>query len=282
MRITDRSAVLRTGSIVERGQAALGWHPWVWAHGARLCYRDRGGHDPEVPPFHDCGMHYVDVARWLRASACGATDPGWVQVHGTFANGVVFDITQGFIYGHLSKEQPHNCYLGAIGTKGCSAYRHDFSGATVERYSVHQTWQKTAPFKDKKLDLMVDVFARLILAGKNLGFQQARDSGVASEVSWTVLNDAIANVPPVRGTHEEMQQMLQHRRKMVKGFGLPVKNFRLVDTPRFQSNYRSVPVRALTIPPRTRPTGTQCHFRPNPVPACRHGNCPAQEYPTAA
>lgn len=22
------------------------------------------GHDPEGPPFHDCGMHYVDVARW--------------------------------------------------------------------------------------------------------------------------------------------------------------------------------------------------------------------------
>ena len=27
-------------------------------------------------------------------------DPWWVQCHGTFQNGVVFDITQGFVYGH--------------------------------------------------------------------------------------------------------------------------------------------------------------------------------------
>ena len=26
------------------------------------------GHAPEGPPFHDCGMHYVDVARWYAKS----------------------------------------------------------------------------------------------------------------------------------------------------------------------------------------------------------------------
>jgi myo-inositol 2-dehydrogenase/D-chiro-inositol 1-dehydrogenase len=26
------------------------------------------GHGPEGPPFHDCGMHYVDVARWYAGS----------------------------------------------------------------------------------------------------------------------------------------------------------------------------------------------------------------------
>lgn len=39
----------------------------------------------------------------------GYKDPWWVKAHGTFANGAVFDITQGFIYGHLAKRQPHNC-----------------------------------------------------------------------------------------------------------------------------------------------------------------------------
>ena len=87
------------------------------------------GHDPEGPPFHDCGMHYVDVARWYAKSeyqtwhAQGIRmwdykDPWWVQAHGTFANGVVFDITQGFVYGHLAKDKTHNCYVDAIGTKG--------------------------------------------------------------------------------------------------------------------------------------------------------------------
>jgi len=205
----------------------------------RICHMTPGhmpmeGHDPEGPPFHDCGMHYVDVARWYAQSEYqtwhaqglrmwGHKDPWWVQAHGTFANGVVFDITQGFIYGHLAKEQPHNCYVDAIGTKGVARMRHDFAQATVELYGVHETVHKTAPFNDKKLDVMVDVFGRSILAGKNLGFPQARDSVIASEVSWAMLNDAVANVPPVRGTAEQMQQILEHRRQMVNGFGLPVK-----------------------------------------------------------
>jgi myo-inositol 2-dehydrogenase/D-chiro-inositol 1-dehydrogenase len=88
-------------------------------------------------------MHYVDVARWYANNeyktwhAQGIRmwdykDPWWVQVHGTFANGIVFDLTQVFVYGHLAKQQPHNCYLDAIGTKGVARMRHDFSTATVE------------------------------------------------------------------------------------------------------------------------------------------------------
>jgi len=205
----------------------------------RVCHMTPGhmpleGHDPEGPPFHDCGMHYVDVARWYANSeyktwhAQGLRmwdykDPWWVQAHGTFANGVVFDITQGFIYGHLARQQPHNCYVDAIGTKGVARMRHDFTEATVELYGVDHTLQKTAAFNDKKLDVMVDIFARSIFAGKNLGFPQARDSVIASEVSWAMLNDAIANIPPSRGTAEEMQQILEHRRHLENGFGLPVK-----------------------------------------------------------
>ncbi|MBV8780487.1 MAG: Gfo/Idh/MocA family oxidoreductase, partial [Phycisphaerae bacterium] len=98
----------------------------------RVCHMTPGhmpgeGHDPEGPPFHDCGMHYVDVARWYANSEFATwhaqgirmwnhPQPWWVQVHGTFENGVVFDITQGFVYGHLAKEKTHNCYVDAIGT----------------------------------------------------------------------------------------------------------------------------------------------------------------------
>jgi hypothetical protein len=88
---------------------------------------------------------------------------------------------------------------------------------------VGETVYKTAPFNDKKLDVMVDVFGRSVIAGKNLGFPQARDSVIASEVSWAMLNDAIANQPPARGTPDEMQQILAHRRSLIDGFGLPVK-----------------------------------------------------------
>ena len=206
----------------------------------RICHMTPGhmpleGHDPEGPPFHDCGMHYVDVARWYAQSeyqtwhAQGIRmwnykDPWWLQAHGTFANGVVFDITQGFVYGHLSKQQPHNCYVDAIGTQGVARMQHDFSNATVELYGVHETLTRTAPFNDKKLDVMVDTFARSILAGKNLGFPQARDSVIASEMSWSMLNDALSHALPVRGTAEEMQQILEHRRHLANGFGLPLRD----------------------------------------------------------
>jgi len=206
----------------------------------RICHMTPGhmpleGHDPEGPPFHDCGMHYVDVARWYAQSEYatwhaqglrmwGYKDPWWLQVHGTFASGVVFDITQGFVYGHLAKEQPHNCYVDVIGTKGVARMRHDFVDATVEIFGVSSSLQKTAAFNDKKLDVMVDVFAESILSGKNLGFPEARDSVIASEVSWAMLRDAMRNGPPVRGTAEEMQQILEQRREMANGFGLPARN----------------------------------------------------------
>jgi len=89
--------------------------------------------------------------------------------------------------------------------------------------ALGETLLKTAPFNDKKLDVMVDVFARSVIAGKNFGFPQARDSVIASEVSWAMLNDAIAHQPPARGTPEEMRQVLEHRRNLGNGFGLPVK-----------------------------------------------------------
>jgi len=71
--------------------------------------------------------------------------------------------------------------------------------------------------------VMAEVFGRSILAGRNLGFPQARDSVIASELSWAMLNDAISHTLPVRGTTEEMQQILERRRNLANGFGLPVK-----------------------------------------------------------
>jgi predicted dehydrogenase len=205
----------------------------------RVCHMTPGhmpteGHAPEGPPFHDCGMHYVDVARWYAKSEYATwnaqgirmwnhDEPWWVQCHGSFENGVVFDITQGFVYGHLAKDKTHNCYVDVIGTKGICRMRHDFRDATIECHGINTTLRKTALFNDKKLDVMCDVFARSILAGKNLGLPTARDSAIASDVSWQMLDDAVKNQPPVKGTKKDMQAILQHRRSLRSGFGLPVR-----------------------------------------------------------
>lgn len=213
----------------------------------RVCHMTPGhmpgeGHEPEGPPFHDCGMHYVDVARWYAKSeydtfhAQGVRmwahkDPWWVQVHGSFKNGVVFDITQGFVYGHLAQEKTHNCYVDCIGTKGIARMRHDFRNATIECHGVSSTLKKTGPFNDKKLDVMVDVFARSLAAKKNLGFPTVRDSVIASEVAWAMLADANKNKPPVRGQHSDLEAILAHRSSLREGYGLPVRPQECPSTP---------------------------------------------------
>ena len=86
------------------------------------------GHEFEGPSFHDCGMHYVDIARYYADSEYKTghaqairmwdyKDPWWLQCHGTFENGIVYDITQGFVYGQLAKDQTHNSYTEIIGSK---------------------------------------------------------------------------------------------------------------------------------------------------------------------
>lgn len=62
-------------------------------------------------------------------------DPWWVQCHGTFENGIAFDVTQGFVYGQLSRNQTHNAYTDIIGTKGIVRMTHDFRTAVVELHA---------------------------------------------------------------------------------------------------------------------------------------------------
>jgi myo-inositol 2-dehydrogenase/D-chiro-inositol 1-dehydrogenase len=191
------------------------------------------GHGPEGPCFHDCGMHYVDVARWYAGSdydtyhAQGVrmwsyTDPWWVQVHGAFQNGVVFDITQGFVYGHMAQVQTHNCYVDVIGTKGVARLKYDFKTATVDLHGVHDTITKTNDFNDKKIDILVDVFAKSVLAGKNLGYPTVKDSVIASDMAWKMFNNAVENGAPCIGKPEEMDEILARRRAMKQGYGLPL------------------------------------------------------------
>ncbi len=204
----------------------------------RICHMTPGhmpqeGHGPEGPAFHDCGMHYVDAARMYSGSEYATfhaqgirmwshTDPWWVQVHGTFESGVVFDITQGFVYGHMSKTQTHNCYVDIIGTKGIARMTHDFKTATVELHGTTRTEKIVNDFGDKKIDVLVDVFARSILEGRNLGFPEVRDSVIASEVSWKMLDDASRNGAPCIGKPEDMDEIVARRRTLKNGYGLPV------------------------------------------------------------
>ena len=204
----------------------------------RICHMTPGhmpqeGHQPEGPAFHDCGMHYVDVARWYADSEYDTfhsqgirmwsyKDPWWVQAHGTFQNGVVFDITQGFVYGHMAEKQTHNSYIDIIGTKGIARMSHNFREATVDLHGITQTIIKTEKFGDKKIDILIDTFARAVFEGKNLGLPTVRDSVVASDMAWKMFDDAVKNGSPCIGRLEDMDEIIARRKTLKEGYGLPV------------------------------------------------------------
>ncbi len=203
----------------------------------RICHLTPGlapgeGHEYEGPSFHDCGMHYVDITRWYagcefktwNAQAVRMwdyKDPWWLQAHGTFENGVVFDITQGHVYGQLAKDQSHNSYVDIIGTKGVCHMTHDFKTAYVELRGVNETHIIEEPFGGKNIDILCDLFADSINAGKlHPQLPTLRDSAIASEYAWLFLENSRKNDLPAIGDHETLEQIWERRRTMSEGYGL--------------------------------------------------------------
>ncbi len=203
----------------------------------RICHMTPGlapgeGHEAEGPCFHDCGMHYVNIARWFAESeyktwhAQGMRmwsykDPWWVQAHGTFESGVVFDITQGFVYGQLSKNQTHNSYVDIIGTKGIVRMTHDFKTAVVELRGVTRTERVEKPFGGKNIDILCRLFAESVISGERSPLMPTfKDSAVASEFAWIFLEDAMKDELPAIGNEGTLEEIRERRRNMTDGYGL--------------------------------------------------------------
>ena len=190
------------------------------------------GHEYEGPAFHDCGMHYVDIARWYAESEFKTwnaqavrmwnyKDPWWLQCHGTFENGVVFDITQGHVYGQLSAKQTHNSYVDIVGTKGIARMTHDFKTAVVELHGVTQTHRIERPYGGKNIDVLCERFAQSIESGRRCEeLPRFRDAAVASEYAWKFIHDARTHDLPAIGDLRTLQQIRERRRTMKNGYGL--------------------------------------------------------------
>lgn len=203
----------------------------------RICHMTPGlapgeGHEYEGPAFHDCGMHYVDLTRWYagceyktwHAQAIrmwSYPEPWWLQCHGTFESGVVFDITQGFVYGQLSKDQTHNSYVDIIGTKGIARMTHDFKTAVVDLRGVNETCRIERPFGGKNIDVLCDRFADSVRTGTfHPGLPVMRDSAIASSYAWKFLDDAKTHEMPSIGDLQTLEEIKERRRNMTNGYGL--------------------------------------------------------------
>ena len=207
----------------------------------RICHMTPGlapgeGHEAEGPSFHDCGMHYVNLARWYARSeyktwhAQGMRmwawkDPWWLQVHGTFDNGIVYDITQGFVYGQMSKDQTHNSYVELIGTQGFCRMTHDFKTAVIELHGVTRTEHIERPHGGKNIDVLTNQMAESILSGRrHPDMPLFRCSADASDYAWRMLEDAWQHDMPAIGTLEELERIRERRRTMTDGYGLLPRN----------------------------------------------------------
>ncbi|MFM1550234.1 MAG: Gfo/Idh/MocA family protein [Lentisphaeria bacterium] len=195
----------------------------------RVCHMTPGrlpgmGHGPEGPVFRDCGMHYVDVARWYAGSeykrwnAQGVRmwsepEPWWVTVHGEFENGIAFEVTNGFVYGQMAKDWTSRGYLEAIGTRGVARFHHNFKEIDVEMHGVSETIRKKGPYGGKKCDAMIDLFIRSLDAGRDLGLPTARDAVIASRVAQQMHDDAAAAGPPCIGGPDELDYVIANKPK---------------------------------------------------------------------
>lgn len=203
----------------------------------RVCHMTPGlapgeGHWAEGPLFHDCGMHYVDITRWYAESAYKTwhaqairmwnyEEPWWLQVHGTFENGIVFDITQGHVYGHLAKDLTHNGYVDLIGTKGVARMNHNYVTATVELHGTTKTQVIKKPFGDKNLDILLQKFAQSLIQGhRDPCLPKVEDAAIASEYAWKFLDNAALNEMPVRGDLETLEEIRKRRNNKRIGYGL--------------------------------------------------------------
>ncbi len=203
----------------------------------RLCHNTPGlspgeGHEAEGPAFHDCGMHYCDAAHAIVGSKFKTyhaqavrfwayKDPWWLEAHGTFENGVAFDITQGHVYGQLSAVQTHNSYMELIGTKGIARMSHDFKTAVVEVHGVTRTERIERPYGGKNIGTLIEHMAESIESGiRSRHLPTFREAAEASEFAWKCLANARENDLPVRGTAEELDQIHHRRATMTDGYGL--------------------------------------------------------------
>ena len=135
--------------------------------------------------------------------------------HGTFENGIAFDVTQGFVYGQLSRNQTHNAYTDIIGTKGIVRMTHDFRTAVVELHGVNRTLRLEKPFGGKNLDKLCNIMADSIESGKrDPRLPQMRDSAIASQYGWTFLEDARRHDLPGIGDLQTLEEIRERRRHM--------------------------------------------------------------------
>ena len=159
------------------------------------------------------GMPIVNLRTGIRRAFVfmGIMNRGGSMPTGTFENGVVFSITQGFIYGQEAAQPRISSGLEIIGTRGVAVMHHDFATVKIDLHGVTQTISEEMPYGDKKLPIMAQRLATAIHGGP-ANYPKARDSVVASRISWAMLDQARGSAP-LFGTSDDITRILRNKHK---------------------------------------------------------------------
>ncbi|AHF91415.1 dehydrogenase [Opitutaceae bacterium TAV5] len=163
---------------------------------------------PEGHTLHNCGMHYVDLIRWLSGSeftddaTCRATRfwGGEYELHfmaqGRMANGCAWDLHNSFCYTSLARDPRNWSVVECIGTRGVISARHDFHDARFEVRGPALTLDETFSYESKQLSRYYDDFA-CALDTADLGrLPRIMDAVIASEFSQRLVDQALAGPVP--------------------------------------------------------------------------------------
>jgi myo-inositol 2-dehydrogenase/D-chiro-inositol 1-dehydrogenase len=86
---------------------------------------------------------------------------------------------------------------------------------------VTETKHIERPFGGKNIDRLIAEMAESIVSGQRDPLMPSfRDSAIASENAWKMLADAREHDLPSIGTHEELEEIWEHRRNLKDGYGL--------------------------------------------------------------
>ncbi|RRJ98735.1 gfo/Idh/MocA family oxidoreductase [Opitutaceae bacterium TAV3] len=174
-----------------------------WKDPARLT-RPR----PEGHTLHNCGMHYIDLIRWLadadftEDATCRATRfwGGEHELHfmvqGRMSNGCAYDLHNSFCYTSLAAKPRNWSLVECIGTRGTITVRHDFHTTRFEVRGNALTLDETYPYESKQLPVYYADFAQALDTGDLGRLPRIEDAVIASEFSQRLVDQALANPIP--------------------------------------------------------------------------------------
>lgn len=126
---------------------------------------------------------------------------------------MVFSIVQGFVFGHEARDRTYCCGLEIIGTRGVVKMEHDFDTVQVHLHGHSRTEHPTGPYVGKKLDVMAHRLAASIRA-EEVTLPSARDSVIASRISWKMLEDAKKDLS-IFGDAKDLDRILSLKKQEV-------------------------------------------------------------------